>query len=142
MALAEFRILAIDGGGVRGYLAASILANIESYLNRVTETSINLGARFDFIAGTSTGGIIAIGLALGLRAEAIRDLFVEFVPKVFGIKNRRNVVKRLKYPRYGSAELRGVFENVFRNTTLGDLITDACITSVSLADAKTSSAQD
>jgi len=61
--MAAFRILSIDGGGVRGAFAAAALAHLE------TRCSQPLGNYFDLIAGTSTGAIIAAGLAMGLRAS-------------------------------------------------------------------------
>ena len=57
----EFRILSIDGGGIRGILPATILDECERhFLN-----GQSAGAYFDMIAGTSTGGIIALGLGSG-----------------------------------------------------------------------------
>ncbi|MGB0083753.1 MAG: patatin-like phospholipase family protein, partial [Rhodomicrobiaceae bacterium] len=50
------RILSIDGGGIRGVFPAAFLARLEEYLDHP------IGWYFDLIAGTSTGGIIAIGL--------------------------------------------------------------------------------
>ena len=67
-----FRILSLDGGGIRGIYAASILADLEQRYcggRRVAEY-------FDLIAGTSTGGILALGLGAGLPAGELRDLYV------------------------------------------------------------------
>ena len=64
----SFKILSLDGGGVRGYLSAKILSNLEDYLNNRAKEEMPIGQRFDFIAGTSTGGIIALALALGKTA--------------------------------------------------------------------------
>ncbi len=63
----RFRILALDGGGVKGAYAASVLATLEEMTCRSCRES------FDLIAGTSTGGIIALGLGLGLSASEIRS---------------------------------------------------------------------
>lgn len=131
-----FRILAVDGGGVRGFLSASFLANVESHLDRLTGNPTPLGYRFDFIAGTSAGGLIALGLAMGKRAEELRDLFVKFVPDVFSDANRHVFATRGINPRYGSQPLREYVEGFFGDKTLADLRVDACITSVSLVDAK------
>jgi hypothetical protein len=57
------RILSIDGGGIMGTFPAAFLAAYEEDLGRP------IGAFFDLIAGTSTGGILAIGLALGIPAK-------------------------------------------------------------------------
>jgi patatin-like phospholipase/acyl hydrolase len=63
------RILSIDGGGIRGTFPAAFLASLEADLDRP------IGEYFDLIAGTSTGGIIAIGLAMGLPAKDILALY-------------------------------------------------------------------
>jgi hypothetical protein len=131
-----FRILAIDGGGVRGYLAASILANIEMYLDRITAKPMSIGRRFDLIAGTSVGGLIALGLALGRTAKELRNLFESFVPAVFADTNKTRFHVRGLYPRYSNGPLRKHLEAFFDNKTMADLVVDACVTSVSLIDAK------
>ena len=74
-----FRILSIDGGGIRGILPAKILTELEErYLG-----AKSAGDYFDLIAGTSTGGIIALALSMGLRAKEILNLYVEHGGEVF-----------------------------------------------------------
>ena len=75
----DFRILSIDGGGIRGVYAATFLAGLEE---RYLEGS-SVMQHFDLIAGTSTGGIIAIGLAAGLKARDLRDLYVDRGREIF-----------------------------------------------------------
>src|SRR5947207_9104557 len=72
-----FRILSLDGGGIRGVFPAAFLARLEEHLEHP------IGRYFDLIAGTSTGGIIAIGLGLGLSAGDIVKLYVEQGPAIF-----------------------------------------------------------
>src|ERR1700680_4208414 len=72
-----FRILSLDGGGIRGVFPAAFLARLEEHLE------YPIGRYFDLIAGTSTGGIIAIGLGLGLSAGDILKLYVEQGPAIF-----------------------------------------------------------
>lgn len=62
------RLLALDGGGMRGALTLEVLAALEAMLRRETggDDSFVLGDWFDYIAGTSTGAIIAAALALGM----------------------------------------------------------------------------
>jgi len=72
------RILCIDGGGIRGTFPASFLAKLEQHLDHP------IGSYFDLIAGTSTGGILAIGLAMGLRASVLLDLYGKRGPEIFG----------------------------------------------------------
>jgi Patatin-like phospholipase len=72
-----FRILSLDGGGIKGVFTASVLASIEA------DTKLKIADHFDLIAGTSTGGILAIGLAMGLSAEELLGFYRERGPKIF-----------------------------------------------------------
>lgn len=73
----RFQILALDGGGIKGIFSAAILAALEDDLKtRITD-------HFDLIAGTSTGGIIAIALGLGLSPREIVHFYVEHGPAIF-----------------------------------------------------------
>jgi hypothetical protein len=72
-----FKILSLDGGGIRGVFPAAFLAKLEEHL------AGPIGSYFDLIAGTSTGGIIAIALGLGLFAKDILKLYEERGPAIF-----------------------------------------------------------
>jgi patatin-like phospholipase/acyl hydrolase len=74
----EFRILALDGGGIKGLFSAAVLAKLEEKCNAT------ITDHFDLITGTSTGGIIAIGLGLGLRPLEIVEFYVKQGPCIFG----------------------------------------------------------
>jgi patatin-like phospholipase/acyl hydrolase len=75
----QFRILAIDGGGIRGLFPATFLAGLENrYLGGRSAADY-----FDLIAGTSTGGILALGLAAGLRADDLRQLYCQRGDEIF-----------------------------------------------------------
>src|SRR5690349_17347370 len=65
----DFRILAIDGGGIRGLFSAGVLAELEAMVGPVN----SVAEYFDLVAGTSTGGIVALGLGAGKSAREIRD---------------------------------------------------------------------
>ncbi len=67
--MTQFRILALDGGGIKGAFSASALATLEE------TTGKRCVDHFDLIAGTSTGGIIAIGLGLGSSAREITKFY-------------------------------------------------------------------
>jgi uncharacterized protein len=75
--LRTYKILSVDGGGIRGVFPAAFLAKLEDHLNEP------VGSYFDLIAGTSTGGIIALGLGLGLSARDILKLYEEKGPAIF-----------------------------------------------------------
>jgi hypothetical protein len=71
------RLLALDGGGIRGVFTLEVLARIESLLRQKTgNTSLVLADYFDYIAGTSTGGIIATCLSWGMSVEMIENLYI------------------------------------------------------------------
>ena len=74
------RILAIDGGGVRGIVALEFLERIESELSERAGKPTLLCDHFDLVGGTSTGAIIATGLALGLSVAEIRAAYLELAP--------------------------------------------------------------
>jgi len=69
------RLLSIDGGGIRGIIAAEILVQIEDALKAHNPKWQRLSDYFDFISGTSTGSIIAAGLAKGMYARDILDIY-------------------------------------------------------------------
>lgn len=78
------RILALDGGGVRGLLTVGILSQLEEQLRkRSGRNDYRLCEYFDLIGGTSTGSIIATGLALGMSVAEISALYQNVIPKVF-----------------------------------------------------------
>src|ERR1035441_3140783 len=77
------RLLSIDGGGLKGLIPAEALIAIESQLDALTGKSLPLSDRFDLIGGTSTGAILAVGIALGLRAAELRDFYLKFGKDIF-----------------------------------------------------------
>ncbi len=73
----RFQILSLDGGGIKGLFSAAVLASIEEDLGiRITD-------HFDLVTGTSTGGIIALGLGIGLRPREIVEFYVREGPRIF-----------------------------------------------------------
>src|SRR5690349_20694333 len=133
---ATFRVLSLDGGGVRGLLSARILANIEAYLSPRKGPPVPLGSHFDLIAGTSTGGIIALGLAIGKTAQSIVSFYENYLPVIFGPSARRHMVHSLIRPMYKTDHLKAAVKEFFGDQTLEDVTTDVCITSVALQTGK------
>lgn len=110
------RLLAIDGGGLLGLIPAECLIAIEKQLNDLTGTQKPLCERFDLIAGTSTGAILAAGLALGKTAAELRDFYLEFGREIF---KKLPIWYRL-WHSYSSAPLEQHLKDVFlESTTLG-----------------------
>jgi patatin-like phospholipase/acyl hydrolase len=108
------------------------LANIEEYLDHVSKTSVPLGRRFDFIVGTSTGGIIALALATGRTAAEVAQFYEKLIPQVFHQTAQRSWTQRLYQPKYNSAPLRKELERLFGKETLQRVQTHVCATAVSL----------
>ncbi len=76
---ASFRILALDGGGIKGAFTASVLATLEESLGEP------VGRHFDLIAGTSTGGILAVGLGMGLSPRDMLQFYRKRGPVIFPV---------------------------------------------------------
>ena len=129
----KFRVLSLDGGGVRGYLTIKILENIEKHLNKKEGNKKPLGERFDLIVGTSTGAIIGGLLAIGKSAEDIRKLYENDIPVIFGKSMRRNPILGLLYPKYKTTELVKKAESYFDDLTFADVKTDLIVTSVDIS---------
>lgn len=78
------KILACDGGGIRGLISVEILARLESDLRKhFGQPNLLLGDYFDFICGTSTGGIIASCLSCGMDMKTIRNFYLEHGESMF-----------------------------------------------------------
>ncbi len=107
------RILTIDGGGIKGVFPAAFLAEIEDWLE---EPIYNY---FDLIAGTSTGGIIAIGLALGLTAGELLQLYKEDGPTIFSSGKLTSSLRRLMRAKYSLDPLRRSLKKHFGDRRLG-----------------------
>ncbi|SAL73287.1 patatin [Caballeronia udeis] len=117
--LKQRKLLAIDGGGVRGLLAVRILARIEALLReRSGRPGLVLADYFDYVAGTSAGAILATGIALGMSVQQLDALFVRDAGAMFAPTD--NLVKRLLFARYDASALRDYLQKIFSaDTTLG-----------------------
>lgn len=124
-----FRILSIDGGGICGILPASVLAELESrFLG-----GKSVGGYFDMIAGTSTGGIIALGLGSGMSAAQILDVYLERGETIFPSGNwfvqfLRKLRQVIRY-KYDAKVLESELYKIFGNRLLGESQVRLCIPS-------------
>lgn len=122
----DFRILSIDGGGIRGLFPAGVLADFEATLG--AEASIV--DHFDLVAGTSTGGILALGLGAGKSAREIRDLYMHRGPLIFPPvwdnalgriwKFIRNNLANAAFHRYNRLALERVLQEFLGEKLLGE----------------------
>ena len=122
-----FRILSIDGGGICGILPAAILAELEHrFLDGRPITDY-----FDMIAGTSTGGIIALGLAKGLTAAEVRDIYIERGGNIFPPANWfGSIIRKVRQLHryvYERAPLEAELLRIFKDTALGESNVRLCI---------------
>jgi len=108
------RILCIDGGGIKGVVPASFLAAVEDSLGE------SVSQYFDLIVGTSTGGIIAIGLGLGLSARQILEFYEVHGPAIFRGDRRLLALRWLLRAKYDSTPLRTALHDVFADRLFGE----------------------
>jgi uncharacterized protein len=120
------RLLALDGGGVRGAVTVAFLEEIEAVLARHLDRPVHLGHWFDLIGGTSTGAVIAGALAMGYTTADIKRFYFELAPKVFRRSFLRIAGLRAKFD---SRALQHEIESVVGKQTLAgkDLITGFCL---------------
>jgi hypothetical protein len=112
------RLLAVDGGGIRGALSLEILAAIEAGLReRYGRPDLVLADYFDYVAGTSTGAIIAAALALGQPVSKVRQRYESLGRKVFA----KRILPMHWRSRYKNKPLQKELDNFFGpQRTLGD----------------------
>lgn len=112
------RILALDGGGVRGVLTLEYLARIERLLaeRAADPASFRLSDYFDLIGGTSTGSIIATGLALGMPVTELQALYRELSGNIFEKPPYRFGIF---VPKFGRAPLVDALKARFGDEVLG-----------------------
>jgi patatin-like phospholipase/acyl hydrolase len=102
------RLLSIDGGGIRGIIPATILVELEK------RAGIYAGGLFDMVAGTSTGGIIACGLSIGLSAQTLLDLYVKRGTEIF-TRSTEQVIESgsgITGPKYDAGPLENILKDV------------------------------
>ncbi|MDQ0230939.1 CBASS cGAMP-activated phospholipase [Metabacillus malikii] len=117
----ELRILSIDGGGMKGILPAVYLKRIEEQLGKP------IYQFFDMICGTSTGGIIALGLAKGIRAGNISDIYIKKGEKIFP---KNLLTNPLLSAKYSNKQLLELLKDVLGEKRLEDALTMLCIPSI------------
>jgi len=110
------RILALDGGGIRGALTLGFLERIEQILRlRHQNPQLKLCDYFDLIGGTSTGAIIASGLAIGMEAAELKQMYLDLGGKIFGRRDWR-----ILQAKFDPTPLNEELVKVFRDRILGD----------------------
>lgn len=131
----EFRILSIDGGGIRGLFPAMVLAELEErFLGRGS-----IRERFDLVTGTSTGGIIALGLGAGLSPRQMAEFYIQQGREIFPpyedslrgrLRRRFDEARKFARYRYKRDALERVLASVFGDRQLESSSVPLCIPSV------------
>lgn len=112
------KILALDGGGIRGMMTIEVLAEIEQLLRRELHKGpeFRLAQFFDFVAGTSTGAIIAACISSGMAVPKIREFYESSGKEMF---DKAFLLKRFRH-QYEDEKLAKKLQGVFgEDTTLG-----------------------
>lgn len=122
-----FKILSIDGGGILGLYSADILAKIQDEFCH----GAPLSQYFNLITGTSTGGIIALGLSIGKNASEIVSFYKHCGAEIFPKRKRRfwGILKN----KYSNKKLKSALEDCLGNKTISDCQTALCIPAIDAA---------
>jgi patatin-like phospholipase/acyl hydrolase len=116
--MSRFRILSLDGGGIKGTFTAAFLAELEIM------TGKRIIDYFDLITGTSTGGILAIGLGMGISAKELLEFYEKKGPDIFpnvGFHVRaRNCTRWIYRPKYSAEILHRSIQSVLGNRHFGE----------------------
>lgn len=116
MSVERFQILSLDGGGIRGLYTARLLAELERTCNH------GIADLFDLIVGTSTGGILAIGLGLGVPVNEMVDLYRREGRQIFprGLVPGWRWLRNWLWVKYSPAHLESCLKRTFGEMRIGD----------------------
>ena len=134
----KFKILCIDGGGIKGLYSAQVLAKFEESFNT------RLSDHFDLICGTSTGGIIALAASAKIPMSDVVRFYEDYGPKIFSSpwKYLRSIghnilafKQALFMSKYSQEPLRKALVSVFGSRTIGESRNLLCIPAYNLSKA-------
>lgn len=110
----RFHVLALDGGGVRGIFTAALLAGLED------DTGRPVAELFDLAVGTSTGGIIALGLGAGLTPREILNFYMDERKHIFPNPLGWRSLRHPFFAKYRPGGLEDAVKRAFGTKTLGE----------------------
>jgi uncharacterized protein len=127
-AAAPFRVLCLDGGGMRGVYQATYLNTFAQRIKTAKGFEADPGRAFDLLVGTSTGGIVACALAAGVPLSQVLDLYQVYGQKIFRRQFLRSIPGLSKFIRgqfsnlkSGSKALKDVLTDNFGEETMGQV---------------------
>lgn len=140
----EFKILAIDGGGIKGLYSSTILEHLEQKFDCV------LSDYFDLLCGTSTGGIIALAASLKIPMSEVSKFYIDEGPKIFPEYKKNRLLSALFFRKinmgdykqilnggkFSDVPLRSALQRVFENRTIAESNNYLCIPSYTITEAR------
>jgi uncharacterized protein len=134
----RFRILAVDGGGIRGLIAAQVIARLEAMVSERAGEDRRIADCFHMVCGTSTGGLLALGLTVPdpenpkrpkLSGERLTDLYVSEGPKIFGDSlHKLLTLGGWIAPKHSPGGLEKALRDRFGETRLKDALRELIVT--------------
>ena len=134
----RFNILSLSGGGFLGLYTAAVLAALEN------DSGPPIARRFDLLAGTSIGGIIALGVAAEIPAATMRDAIERNGTRIFSDRpaptsltgSIYDMLRYIRRPKYQAEALRQVLVELFDDTRMVDLKQRILLPSVNLTKGR------
>lgn len=132
MSAETFKILAIDGGGVKGLYSSTVLEHLEEKYGG------NISDYFDMLCGTSTGGLIALALSLKISTEDISNIYLKNGSKIFPKQSKiKGLYKQIfGKGKFSDTALKIILEEIFKDKKLSESNNLLCIPSYSVTDAR------
>jgi patatin-like phospholipase/acyl hydrolase len=134
----RFRILAVDGGGIRGLIAAQVIARLEQMVTERAGSERRIADCFHMVCGTSTGGLLALGLTVPdpedptrpkLSGERLTDLYVAEGPGIFGDRLQKLLsLGGWISPKHSPGGLEEALKERFGQTRLRDALREVVVT--------------
>ncbi len=133
-----FKILSIDGGGMKGLYSATLIRHLEEKFN------CHISNHFDMLCGTSTGGLVALALSLNKPASEICRFYEEEGPKIFYRHFRNSNLNKLSgwfrqtlwRGKFSDKPLKEALEKVFGEAVIGQSENLLCIPSYTITEAR------
>lgn len=136
----RFRILSVDGGGIRGLISALTIAEIEKRLGEKAGKEVRMADYFHLFAGTSTGGLIALALTSPKRVSAaeLASFYTEDGPEIFhrGLGHELGSLWGISGPKYSLAPLREAVERRLGKSKISEATRDLLVTSYDMSKSE------